>query len=230
MLTQSLKKTMRRYLRRQCPLCELPLEHPENHWCQTCLQWFSPQPRCARCGLVMPEPTEQCGQCLQSPPPWNRLYCLGGYTYPLNNFVHQIKYQRQFWQIPPLTQLLAGRISHPATCLTSVPLHWRRQFYRGFNQSDLIARHLSQELHIPHQSTLTRRHRATPQQKGLDKQTRRVNLQGAFTLRHSPDMSHLAIVDDVVTTGNTVGQLCLLFRQAGVEQIDIYCLCRTSKI
>lgn len=172
----------------------------------------------------------QCGQCLASPPLWHRLYCVGDYIFPLNHTVHKLKYEGQFWQARNLSALLAPRIDEPAPLITSVPLHWQRRLTRGFNQSELLANQLSKQLinaTCDHQ--LIKRKRATPQQKGLSKVQRKQNLQHAFALQRKPNQKHIAIVDDVVTTGSTIQQICKLLLEVGVERIDIYCICRTPE-
>ncbi|MDW6002647.1 phosphoribosyltransferase family protein [Vibrio mangrovi] len=177
----------------------------------------------------MPFSTPQCGRCLKSPPLWNHLYCLGDYAYPLTQMIHQIKYGRQFWHIDSLAALLAKSIPSPAPLLLPVPMHWQRYLHRGFNQSTLLTHSLSRHLGVACQTRLLQRIRSTPPQEGLHKTERENNLMQAFTLRSLPPVRHVAIVDDVVTTGSTVSQLCQLLLEVGVEYIDIYCLCRTPE-
>ena len=231
MLSHWLQKTIYRLVSRQCPLCHLPIAtHQNSAWCETCLTYFAPQPRCQQCGLPTLLNVPQCGQCLASPPLWHRLYCVGDYIFPLNHTVHKLKYEGQFWQARNLSALLAPRIDEPAPLITSVPLHWERRLTRGFNQSELLANQLSRQLinaTCDHQ--LIKRKRATPQQKGLSKAQRKQNLQHAFALQRKPNQKHIAIVDDVVTTGSTIQQICKLLLEVGVERIDIYCICRTPE-
>ncbi|EGU40493.1 putative amidophosphoribosyltransferase [Vibrio splendidus ATCC 33789] len=175
---------------------------------------------------------EQCGECLANPPPWHRLYCVGDYTFPAAGYIQQMKYADKFWFARDLSTLLASRIEEPAPLITSVPLHWRRYFHRGFNQSQLLARYTAQELKIGH-AVLFKRIRSTASQQGLTKSARKSNLRGAFAIRNTHfsaiDYSHVAIIDDVVTTGSTVYQLCQLLLEVGVKRIDIYCICRTPE-
>jgi ComF family protein len=131
--------------------------------------------------------------------------------------------------IPPLAALLAQHIPFPAPLLLPVPLHWRRYLYRGFNQSDLLAHHLSQALAVSYQTRLLQRIRSTPPQEGLHKNEREQNLRKAFMLRSRPPTNHIAIADDVVTTGSSINQLCQLLLEVDLEYIDIYCLCRTPE-
>ncbi len=169
----------------------------------------------------------QCGSCLAEPPPWQRLFTLGDYDFPLAREVQRFKDSGELWHVNALAQLLAQRITTPAPLITSVPLHWRRYLSRGFNQSDVLARHLAAHLHSDFDRRIFRRTRYANAQRGQDKSQREHNLNGAFTLNKKNISKHVAIVDDVVTTGSTVRQLCLLLLEIGVERIDIYCICRT---
>lgn len=232
MLANWWQKNIKRQIPQCCDLCGLSLDSDSiMTLCTACQLALTPQPRCQRCGLTTLSPMRECGRCLKQPPPWHALYCIGDYRYPLDHYIHQLKYQRQFWLAQPLAQQLATTITEPAPLLCAVPMHWRRYLWRGFNQSDQLAQQLASELHVQYWPSLFHRRRATIPQKGLHKSQRRHNLAGAFhftTPIHTLG-SHVAIVDDVVTTGSTLKPLCHLLTAIGVTQIDIYCLCRTPE-
>ncbi|WP_373938047.1 ComF family protein [Vibrio kanaloae] len=234
MLSDWLQKHTPRLVTSQCHLCKLDKLPSDTHprWCQTCLGLFCQQPRCQQCGLKTLTSVEQCGQCLSNPPPWHRLYCVGDYVFPTAHYIQQMKYADKFWFARDLSKLLAPRIEHPAPLITSVPLHWGRYIHRGFNQSQLLAHYAAQELDVK-SAVLFRRSRSTISQQGLTKSARQINLKNAFTLRNmhfsTNNYAHVAIIDDVVTTGSTVYQLCQLLLEVGVKRIDIYCICRTPE-
>ncbi|MDR9826382.1 phosphoribosyltransferase family protein [Vibrio sp. FNV 38] len=186
------------------------------------------QSRCQSCGLPSPEPISYCGTCLAAPPPWHRLYCLNGYQPPLSDLVVQLKYQRQFWHARPLAIDLADIIDKPAPVITCVPMHWRRLWWRGFNHSEHLGYFVSHQLGRAFQPNVFKRTRYTKPQRGLNASRRKTNLKSAFTLNQIPNSKHVAIVDDVVTTGATIQHLCKLLLDVGVETIDIYCVCRTT--
>lgn len=235
MLSHHWQNIMHHVLGSQCGLCQLPLTTPSQpnplRWCSHCFQYLAPITRCPSCGLAMTEEEQNntlCGECLADPPPWQRLFTLGDYSFPLSHQVQKIKDQGELWHIDALTQLLAERIPTPAPLITSVPLHWRRYLSRGFNQSDLLARHLATHLQSECDCRIFRRIRHSASQRGHTRAHREHNLKGAFVLNRKPKCKHVAIVDDVVTTGSTVRQLCELLLEVGVESIDIYCICRTA--
>lgn len=237
MLSQRIIKSILAVIPNWCDLCRLPMHssmiqseetnHESAGFCVVCQRLFAAEPRCQQCGLPMQYEVRQCGLCLKQPPPWRHLYCVSDYQYPLASYVHKMKYHRQFGQAKPLAHLLAERISEPAQFITWVPLHWRRKVWRGFNQSEHLGLAVAKQLNLPC-GELFKRTRATPKQQGMSRKERLQNLRGAFQLLRVPSVTHVAIVDDVVTTGSTVHQLCQILLDAGVKTIDIYCICRTS--
>ncbi|PSU06264.1 amidophosphoribosyltransferase [Photobacterium ganghwense] len=217
----------------RCMLCRLPVDTPDQHWCQPCLARFPRTPYCHGCGTTTLTMTEYCGRCLTRPPPWQRCYRLGEYRFPLRQLVHKFKFGHQFWLARPLGTLLAQAIPEPAPLLLPVPLHPWRQLTRSFNQSTLLATAIAEATGSRCQPDLLRRTRHNPAQHQLNKAQRQTNLRDAFRLRKpivrpsSPLPSHVALVDDVVTTGSTLSVLTRLLLAEGVERVDIYCLCYT---
>lgn len=213
-----------------CHLCGLPRQ-PQDHslWCYSCYQSLFCDYLCPRCGLQLTTEEALCGQCLMHPPYWQRLYCLGDYQFPLDQYIHKLKYQQQPHFATDLATLLAKRIDDPAPVMIPVPLFWRRQWQRGYNQSELIAQALSHVLGNRTMNAL-KRTRHTHVQRGLTRKERQKNLSGAIALSRSCQAlpHHVALVDDVVTTGSTLNAICPLLLELGVKKIDIYCICRTG--
>lgn len=230
MLAHWLKKYTTDLLPPHCEVCQLDIESDARlSWlCEHCQRYIVERPRCACCGLPTQMLVEVCGRCLTDPPDWHHVYCVGDYQQPISGYVHKLKYERQFWQAGKLASVLVPRITQPAELLTSVPLHWQRHWQRGFNQSELIALSLAKQLNRPY-ANLFKRTRATSAQQGKNRTQRMRNLRGAFQLVQPVNVSHVAIVDDVLTTGSTVQHLCKLLLEAGVKTVDIYCICRTPE-
>ncbi|WP_407331689.1 ComF family protein [Enterovibrio sp. 27052020O] len=219
-------RTILRALPLRCQLCHHKLEHRRYPWCEPCHLSFPRVPRCLHCGLPSPSITESCGRCLSSPPEWDSLTCVGGYTFPYDKLLHRFKYQGHYWLSPALAALLAQEIEDPAAVILPVPMHWQRRVIRGFNHSSVLANALAKQLGVQCEPNVLKRHRATRQQQGLSRQSRLSNLREAFSMTGSlPE--RVALVDDVVTTGATIAEICRLLRSQGVKHIDIYCLCRT---
>jgi ComF family protein len=118
--------------------------------------------------------------------------------------------------------------------LVPVPLHRSRLRERGFNQAAAIARYAGRMLEIPSARRLVKRVRNTPSQTSLDMAQRHQNVRGAFevsgerSLRRLLDAGHVAIVDDVVTTGSTVNELRAALYAAGVRQVDVWAVARVT--
>ena len=94
--------------------------------------------------------------------------------------------------------------------LVPVPLHWRRRLQRGYNQSELLCRGISEVMGRPVNKRALVRHRNTHQQSMQASGDREENVRDAFSVRHPDDLQgkHLLLVDDVLTTGATLGSCC----------------------
>jgi ComF family protein len=102
---------------------------------------------------------------------------------------------------------------------------------RGYNQAAMLARWLGSELQLPVDEKTIRRVKETPAQQGLDAKARKRNLRDAFALiePHRISGTHVALIDDVLTTGSTADMIARLLISAGASKVDVYCLARTPK-
>jgi len=110
--------------------------------------------------------------------------------------------------------------------LIPVPLHPSRYRSRGFNQAIEIARPISTTLKIPMDNHAVKRVINTHSQSELHAKERHKNIRGAFQVKKSIDAKHIAIIDDVITTGSTVTELAKVLKKAGVERIDVWSFAR----
>ena len=110
--------------------------------------------------------------------------------------------------------------------LISIPLHIHRYRQRRFNQATEIARPISRQLGIPLNLNACVRVRNTTPQFDLPAKQRKKNLRKAFEMKNAISADHVAIIDDVVTTGTTVNEVAKLMRQSGVRKIDIWSFAR----
>ncbi len=130
-----------------------------------------------------------------------------------------------------LAQLLAdhlaeGTESWPQLILP-VPLHKSRLRERGYNQSLEIAHLLGKRLDIPIEYQKLQRHLNTNHQSDLNITDRQKNIKSAFSLLKPLNVRRVAVVDDVITTGETVAEISRLLKRSGVQQVDIWALART---
>jgi ComF family protein len=201
--------------------------------CDGCLADF-PRNRtcCARCAQPLAASAALCGACLRREPAYACAWAPYQYAHPLNLLEARFKFRRDLSAGRVLADLLvdAARTrwsqDRPERLLC-VPLHPTRLRERGYNQALELARTLSRALDIPLAHDLLVRVRATRAQTGLDAKARRRNLRGAFACPvHAGVPAHVAIVDDVMTTGSTVDECARVLRQAGVARVDVWALAR----
>jgi ComF family protein len=149
---------------------------------------------------------------------------------PLREAVHQLKYRRVRRVAEPLGLLMAEHVvAQPvaADAVLAIPLHAARLAERGFNQAEALAREIAQLLDLPLIDTGLARVRATEQQARLDARARTQNMHGAFAWRGAAPPRRLLLVDDVLTTGATMGACALALRNAGAEAVYGLALARS---
>ena len=157
---------------------------------------------------------------------------LSTYCFPLDRMLLSLKYKEKLMLAETLGKMLASKASQGnqplPDCLVPVPLHSSRLIGRGFNQSQEIARHLGRELHIPIVFREVRRKRRTAPQFQLKPGERRKNVKGAFQLSMKAVPKTVAIVDDIVTTGETARELARTLKAAGVDEVGLWTIARAS--
>ena len=176
--------------------------------------------------------TPLCGGCRAHPPEFERCLAPFRYAAPLDSLLRGFKYGGKIVFGRVLGQLLAGHVAATALpvrpeVIVPVPLHSARLRERGYNQAVEIARPMSRRLGIPVQPRLCRRVRPTLEQAHLGARDRRENVRGAFEVA-SPVHQHVAIIDDVVTTGSTVSELARILKRAGAETVQVWAVARAA--
>lgn len=220
-----------------CALCKLR-SHRQYPLCLACERELQPNRVCCqRCAIPLPEaencPARLCGQCLQSPPPFQRVIAPWLYNEHLAYLIQRWKFHQERQLTPLLASLWLQQAASPprVDLLVPVPLHWRRLWHRGFNQSELLCRQLRAAhpalTHTGIANRMVRRQRATAAQSGMHAGERERNLKGAFTACRPCDNLRIAIVDDVLTTGATAAAMATVLQAAGAGHIEVWCLART---
>lgn len=187
---------------------------------------------CPRCALPLPVPVA-CPKCTKRPPPFQACFALFCYAYPIDRLIQRMKFKRHLAIAREFGALLAHGVStHQALtpqCLVPVPLHRARLTARGFNQALEIARPVAKALSIPLDFTSCIRARNTAAQTGLPAKQRARNVRGAFRVHKPLPYKHVAIVDDVITTGHTAAALARALRRTGIKQVDLWVCARTVR-
>lgn len=191
-------------------------------------------PGCLRCALPLPggATADCCTACLADPPALRRTVAALSYAFPVDVLVQQLKFGGRLPVARALGELLldpvrtvcyeAGR----PQALLPVPLHPSRQRERGYNQAERIAMPVSRALGIPLRTDALVRQRATVAQSGIDLRQRQTNLHDAFRVSGALP-AHVAIIDDVVTSGSTLRAVAGTLAAAGVTRIDAWVVART---
>ncbi len=174
-----------------------------------------------------------CGQCTQQPPSYDRALALLRYAYPADHLIQRLKFNAQLYLAHLLGERLAQHVARHVTQLPQViipvPLHRARLRERGFNQALELARPIAHRLGVPLDYRNCARVRATAAQSLLPAAQRRRNIKGAFQVTRPIKARHVAIVDDVMTTGHTVEEFAATLRKAGVKEIDVWVLARAAR-
>ncbi len=160
----------------------------------------------------------------------------GIYEGSLRSLIHLFKYTG----MKPLARLLAGYLDRAMSmeehfdAVVPVPLHWRKQWHRGFNQAELLARQVARHRGVPMLNALRRR-RATASQAGLASAGRRRNVEGAFAVKRGADWTarlaggKILLIDDVMTTGATAGACAAALKRAGAKSVSLLTLARVDR-
>ncbi|MFZ1392835.1 MAG: ComF family protein [Dokdonella sp.] len=187
---------------------------------------------CARCALPLEHPAARCGICLKREPPFTAAWAPFRYAHPLDLLEARFKFHRDLAAGRLLANLMIEaakeQLSGPMPgLLLCVPVHRDRLRERGYNQALELARPLAKALDIPLDADALIRLRHTSAQTGLDAKARRRNLHEAFAVRTDTQLpAHIAILDDVMTTGTTLRECARVLLRTGVERIDVWALAR----
>lgn len=186
---------------------------------------------CCRCAIPLPH-TGVCGQCQQKPHSFDNAWAAFDYQPPVDHLIQSLKFNSKLYNARLLGELMSERVAVAGLdlpkLLLPVPLHASRIRQRGFNQALELARPLAREFDLPLKPGLCRRLRPTMAQTGLDAKARRRNLKGVFEVVAMSDVSHVAIIDDVMTTGSTAEMLAKVLKNAGVARVDVWVCARAA--
>ncbi len=221
-----------------CLLCDEPAEAemPICVACETDLPWLGDH--CQTCALPLLAAGQTCGECLLEPPAFEQVVAPWQYGFPVDSLITRFKHNAKWPFGHLLADVLGQYLQHRfdeglprPDVLLPVPLARKRLRQRGFNQAAMLARWLSQSLDLPCEEQVLLRVKETDAQQDLDAKARKRNLRNAFNLMPDAQIKdrHLALVDDVLTTGATAQALARLLINAGAARVDVYCLARTPK-
>ena len=237
-LATALRRWQRRLAGSACAVCERWQGEPV---CAACRSRFgTPVARCRGCAIELPgAAAELCGPCIRHPLPLQATVAAWAYGYPWDQLIARFKFHGGVELAGPLADGLgaaveagldAGWLALPELLLP-VPLSARRLRERGYNQAWELARRLGRRWRLPAEPFWLERVRETPHQAELTRAERLHNLAAAFAVapeaRHRLAGRHVALVDDVMTTGSTLAEAAATLRRAGVAEVQAWVLART---
>jgi ComF family protein len=193
--------------------------------------------RCGQCANPLPEPAHgpgTCGTCLRHPPAFDATVAAVDYAIPLDQLVLQLKFGARLalapWCARQIRDAVLARPGLPLPdLLCPVPLGPARLVERGFNQALEIARPLAAALGVPCHPALALRTLDTPAQSGVAPSVRASNVRGAFAIEDTDVVEgrHVGLVDDVMTSGHTLGELAATFKRCGAARVTNFVFART---
>lgn len=211
-----------------CILCGADSQHEALCLpCLTGLPWL-PALHCQSCAL----PTLDgglCGNCLNAQPHFESTHAAFLYHGVLAQLIPAAKFGARWSLLPALARLMQpalAQVSRP-DLLIPLPLHPQRLKERGFNQALEIARPLARNMRIPLETGLLQRTRDTEHQARLSEKARHRNMRKAFVAQSDLSGQHIALIDDVMTTGASLDAAARALKQAGAMRVDCWVLART---
>jgi len=217
----------------QCIRCKKANPNYKDHPC--CTGCYPKLPfqasTCRQCAEPYIGFADLCGRCLASPPYFDACFCPFEYATPISELIIRFKYHETPELAPKLAKLLAYEIEQNnivmPELLLPVPMHNKRLQQRGYNQSSLLAQQLGKQLRIPVSYSALAKTKFTEQQAQQTVKQRKNNVLGSFSLNKNIPAQSVAIVDDVVTTGSTAGEIAKILKKNGVDYVQVWGVAHT---
>jgi ComF family protein len=192
---------------------------------------------CILCHAISDQQMDLCLSCQRDLPYYqedllhDNIFAMCDYVAPITKLILELKFQQQLVNARVLGELMAEKIKQRSKklprCIIPVPLSDKRLRERGFNQAIEIARSISKILHLPMDIDNCKRVRHTKAQAEISAKQRQKNIKNAFAVNEKLSAKHVAIIDDVMTTGHTAKEFSRVLREAGAEIIEIWCAAKT---
>lgn len=216
---------------RRCLLCQGRSAQLLCSPCDNDLPWN--RAACRSCARPVPSiEIEHCRYCARRRPAFDAAIAAFRYEAPVDRAIQGLKYNADFLAARWLGEALATAVRDSDAArpelLIPVPLHAGRLRRRGYNQALELGRIVGRELGIALRPDLARRQRATDDQIGKTAHERRRNVRGAFAIGAGVRGRPIALLDDVMTTGSTLGELARTCRAAGATRVDCWVIARVE--
>lgn len=221
-----------------CLLCRIPLVLSENHLCRFCTKKITPlqSPVCIKCSRPLPPYGKKravCQDCRSRRPAYDRGFSLVGYSEPVKQIFHEIKYRNKPWLLGIFSSFLNEFAKHYSLSaydmMVPVPLDPKHQWSREFNQALILCqmlKKLSKRSPLTIQRVMAKK-KKTPPQSQLGRAERLTNLSDAFEIKKdSVRGKNILLIDDIFTTGSTVHECAKTLKERGASRVDFLTVAR----
>lgn len=217
---------------RCCPLCHKVLKEPSRLLCPSCEKVQKPVsgPRCMRCSKPVSQDREYCKDCEKTERSFDEGKGIYFYDERMRTSIVRYKYygRRQYGEFFARAMCVYGKQEIERwrpDLIVPVPLHWRKQRSRGFNQAEDLSCRIGAFYHIPVAAELVVKVHSTKSQKKLNKAQRRKNLKHVFVCREPIKARCVLVIDDVYTTGATMDAMAACLKEQGAQTVCFLTLC-----
>lgn len=214
----------------QCLICQNKTDRNLDYQsiCSGCLTLLSHTTHsCKQCGIELQAKQTICGTCQSSPPAFTSTYYACTYQAPIDKWVMSLKFGKKIIMSRLFAELLQPKLKHMGQnyILMPVPLHVSRLRSRGYNQAYEIAKELA-KLSARKLDTSLKRSKNTAMQAQLSLKQRAKNVSKAFNVKEKFKFKSIILVDDVMTTGNTLNECAKTLLKAGAEDVQVLVFAR----
>ncbi len=232
-----LKLFLNYFFPQRCLICYCFIQNDMPGLCPDC--WlkinFITLPMCQRCGRPLPYDCGDniiCIKCYYNAPNYNILRALLIFNENSKSLIYAFKYYDRSSVACVLAQLLYTRYKHEiaiADYIIPVPIHKIKRLLRGYNQTQILGKYLSNISKLPLRSDILLKHKWTKSQTSLTKKNRAKNIKGSFKVCKPQELKNKKVIllDDVITTGATIDVCTKLLKESGVQNITVLCVAST---
>jgi len=216
----------------QCFICNNNSTKNQAHLsiCNGCLDLIKhPQFDCLRCGVELQTEHSICGSCQKHPPQFTQVNYVGVYQSPIDRWVKSLKFGKNILISKMFAELMLSQLDGMAKefCLMPVPLHVSRLRSRGYNQAYEITKELAKLSNRTIDTSLKRRLN-TQMQAQLKLNQRAKNVKNAFTIEGELKHKNIVLIDDVMTSGNTLKECAKTLKEVGALDVKVVVFARKS--
>jgi ComF family protein len=212
----------------RCAVCQTTSHESLCEGCQSLLK--PPENPCQICAKPLNQAGGVCGECRSEPPAFSHTHCAAIYQAPVDKWVQQLKFGERLDRARIMGETLAQLLTdvNNSIPIIPVPLHPKRLRKRGYNQAFEIAKIICKQQNRPLLSDVLVRIKNTEMQAELHEKQRAANVRAAFQVVKPIEHPKVLLLDDVMTTGQTLRSASNCLIKAGVVEVKIAVFARSG--